>query len=179
MLTKLTVIILTIYTYIKSFCCKPKVNTALYVSYRASQEALVVKNPPASAGDIRDTDLIPGSGRSPGRGHGNPLKYSCLENPMDRGAWKAAVHGVTKNWTPLKRLSKHASTRDGQIQGNGVDRTSFFFFFLCFVLWSYFSTKYNTMSINSLWLSYTPQERGHCPVYSYTEVIIWLKFQIW
>ena len=58
MLTKLTVIILTIYTYIKSFCCKPKVNTVLYVSYRASQVARVIKNPPASAGDIRDRTQV-------------------------------------------------------------------------------------------------------------------------
>ena len=61
-----------------------------------SQVALVVKNPPANAGDTRDASLIPGSGRSPGGGHGNPLQYSCLENPMNRGAWQAAVHGVTK-----------------------------------------------------------------------------------
>ena len=65
----------------------------------ASQVALVVKNLPANAGDIRDMDLIPGSGRSPGRGHGNPLQYSCLENPMDRGAWQATVPGITKSGT--------------------------------------------------------------------------------
>ena len=64
----------------------------------ASQVALEVKNPPANAGDIRDTGSIPGTGRSPGGGHGNPLYYSCLENPMDRGAWWAAVHRVTKKW---------------------------------------------------------------------------------
>ena len=58
--------------------------------------ALVVKNPAANAGDIRDTDLIPGSGRSSGGGHGNPLQYSCPENPMDRRAWLATVHGVTR-----------------------------------------------------------------------------------
>ena len=58
----------------------------------ASQVALVVKNPPANAGDIRDMGSIPGSGRSPGEGHGNPLQYSCLENPMDRGAWWATVY---------------------------------------------------------------------------------------
>ena len=52
----------------------------------ASQEALEVQNPPAKAGLLRDTGLIPGSGRSPGEGRGNPLHYSCLENPMDRGA---------------------------------------------------------------------------------------------
>ena len=49
--------------------------------------------------NVRDTGSIPGSGRSPGEGHGNPLQYSCLENPMDRGAWWAIVHGVTKSWT--------------------------------------------------------------------------------
>ena len=53
--------------------------------------ALVVKNPPAKAGDERDVDSIPASGRSPGEGNGNPLQYSCLENPMDRGAWWATV----------------------------------------------------------------------------------------
>ena len=58
-----------------------------------------VKSPPANAGDIKDAGSIPGSGRSPGDGNGNPLQYSCLENPMDRGAWWATVHGVTKSWT--------------------------------------------------------------------------------
>ena len=66
---------------------------------RASQVVLVVKNPPAKAGDVIDVGLIPGLGRSPGGGHGNPLQYSCLENPMDRGAWQATVHGVTKSRT--------------------------------------------------------------------------------
>ena len=58
--------------------------------------ALMVKNPPANARDIRDAGLIPGLGRSPGGGHGNPLQYSCLENPMDIGAWHT-VHGVVKS----------------------------------------------------------------------------------
>ena len=61
--------------------------------------ALVVKNPPANTGDIRDVGLIPGLGNLPGGGHGNPLQYSCLENSTDRGAWKATVHGVTKSQT--------------------------------------------------------------------------------
>ena len=56
----------------------------------------VVKNPPASAGDTRDVGSIPGSGRSPGEGNGNPLQDSCLENPMGRGGWWAAVRGVTR-----------------------------------------------------------------------------------
>ena len=64
--------------------------------------ALVVKNLPANAGDIEDTDSIPGLGRSPGGGNGNILQYSCLENAMDRGAWWATVHRLAKNWTRLK-----------------------------------------------------------------------------
>ena len=56
--------------------------------------ALVVKNLPGNAADIRDAGSIPGSERSPGEGNGNPLPYSCLENPMDRGAWRATVYGV-------------------------------------------------------------------------------------
>ena len=65
----------------------------------------MIKNPPASVGDVRD----PGWGRSPGEGHGNPLQYSCLENPMDRGAWQATVHRVTKSWTQLEQLSTHST----------------------------------------------------------------------
>ena len=64
-----------------------------------SQVALVMKDPPANAGDLRDTGVIPGPGRSSGGWHGNPLQYSCLENPIDRGAWQATVHGVAKSWT--------------------------------------------------------------------------------
>ena len=76
---------------------------------------LVVKNPPANSGDTRDMDLIPGLGRSPGGGHDNPLKYSFLENPMDRGAWWAIVHGVAKNQTLLKQLSiaQHSIKHEG------------------------------------------------------------------
>ena len=59
----------------------------------------MVKNLPANAGDIRDVGSIPGSGRAPGGGHGNPLQYSCLENPMDRGAWWAMVHGLKESDT--------------------------------------------------------------------------------
>ena len=62
----------------------------------------MAKNPPANAGDVRDESLIPGLGRSPREGHGNPLQHSCLENPMDRGAWQATVHRVAKSQTRLK-----------------------------------------------------------------------------
>ena len=58
----------------------------------------VVKDMPANAGDVRDAGSIPGSGRSPGEGRDNPLQNSCLENPMDRGAWLTTVHGVAKSW---------------------------------------------------------------------------------
>ena len=68
----------------------------------ASQVALVVKNPPANAGDTGDSGLIPGLGRSSGGGNGNPLQYSCLENPMDREALWARVHRVEKNLIRLK-----------------------------------------------------------------------------
>ena len=66
----------------------------------------MVKNPPANAGDIRDMGLIPELGRSPGGGHGNPFHYSCLENPMDRGAWRVTVHRVTKSRTKLSDLAQ-------------------------------------------------------------------------
>ena len=74
---------------------------------RASQVMVVVTNPPVNAGDIRDTGSISGIGRSLGGGHGNPFQYSCMENPMDRRAWRATVHRVAKSWTQLKRLSTH------------------------------------------------------------------------
>ena len=77
------------------------------IALGASQVALAVKNPSASAGDIRDVGLIPESGRSPEGGHSNPLQYSCLKNSMDRGAWQATVHGVLKSWTGL---STHTHT---------------------------------------------------------------------
>ena len=74
--------------------------------------SLVVKNLPANVGDIRDAGSIPGSGRSPGGGHGNPLQYSCLENPMDRGAWQATVHSGTQSWTWLKWLGVYKFQRE-------------------------------------------------------------------
>ena len=68
----------------------------------ASQVALVVKNSPANAGDLRDVDSIIRLGRSPGGGHGNPLQYSCLENPHGQRCLVGIVHRVTKNWTQLR-----------------------------------------------------------------------------
>jgi len=70
----------------------------------------VVKTLPASEGDIRDVSSIPVSGRFPGGGHGYPLQYSCLENPMDRRTWQATVHRVSKSRTRLKQLSTHVLT---------------------------------------------------------------------
>ena len=105
--------------------CNPQVSTASvcglecgasdFCSYEVgwgpSQVVLAVKNPPTTVGDIRDPGSIPGSGRSPGVGQGNPLEYSCLKNPMDRAAWRALVHRVTQSQTRLKRLSTHGRTR--------------------------------------------------------------------
>ena len=70
----------------------------------------VVKNPLVNAGDKRDAGLIPGLRRSPGEGNGNPLQYSCLESPMDWGAWWATVHRVTKSWTWLTDTHIHTHT---------------------------------------------------------------------
>ena len=70
-----------------------------YPNIRASQVVQVLKNTPTNAGDIRNVGLIPGSGRSPGGGNGNPLQYSCLENPHGQRARWATVHRVAKSWT--------------------------------------------------------------------------------
>ena len=75
----------------------------------------MVKNLPANAGDAKDTGLIPGSGKPPGEGNGNPLQYSCLENSMGRGAWHATVHGVAKSWTCL--ITHYSLTQEGEEVG--------------------------------------------------------------
>ena len=80
------------------------------------QVALVVRNPPAKAGRLRDTGSIPGSGRSPGGRHGNPFQYSSLGNPMGREAWWPAVHGIAQSQTQLKRLSVHAHVQVGKLR---------------------------------------------------------------
>ena len=77
-------------------------NTCSYnntIQINAFPGGITVKNPSANAGDIRDMDSIPGSGKNPGGGKSNTFQYSCLENSMDRGAWQATVHGVTKSRT--------------------------------------------------------------------------------
>ena len=115
----------TVDNKITSFCSSrdtiKRVKGKLYSGRRPSQVALAVKNLPASAGDRRDMGLIPGSGRSPGGGHGNPLQY-CMENPMDRGAWRATVHRVTKSWTRLKRLSMQAKLQIWNLPVMRTDR---------------------------------------------------------
>ena len=73
--------------------------------------ALIIKNTTINEGDIRNVDSIPGSEGSPGGENSNPLQYSCLENPMDRGTWWATAHGVENSPTQLKRLSTHACMR--------------------------------------------------------------------
>ena len=77
--------------------------TSCVTSHRGvSQVAQIQENPPANAGEKRDMGSIPGSGRSPGGGHGNPFQYSCLENLIDRGTWQATVHRVTQSQIQLK-----------------------------------------------------------------------------
>ena len=71
----------------------------------------MVKKPSANAGDIREVGSIPGSGRSLGGGHGNPLQHPCLKYPMDRGAWRVTVHRVAKSQTQLKRLNTQHKKR--------------------------------------------------------------------
>ena len=77
---------------------------------RASLVVQTVKNLPVSAGDIKAVGSISGSGRSPAGGHGNSVQYSCLGNPMGRGAWRVTVHGATKNWTQLSKLNNNNCT---------------------------------------------------------------------
>ena len=98
-------------SYVRYFVCPPPLPhiAPFYPSPWASQVALVIKNPSASTGNTRDSVSIPASGRSPGRGHGNTLQYSCLENPMDGGGWQDMVHRVAKSWTHLNWLSTHPS----------------------------------------------------------------------
>ena len=84
-----------------SQCLQPLFDMYLNTDNFGFPGGTLVKNPPASAGDTRDTGSAPGSGRSPGGGNGNSLQYSCLGNSVDRGAWWATVHGVAKSWTPL------------------------------------------------------------------------------
>ena len=74
----------------------------------------MVKNPPASAGDVRYLGLIPGLVRTPGGGHSNPLQYSCLKNSMDRGAWWVTAHRIAKSWTRLSCLSMHTVALGGE-----------------------------------------------------------------
>ena len=90
--------------------CVRKESPTRHITILPYQEALVVKNLPANAADTRDEGSVPGSGRSPGGRHGNPLQYLYLGNPMDREDWQATVHRAAKSWTRLKRLSTHTCT---------------------------------------------------------------------
>ena len=82
---------------------------SMHILYWAFQVALLVRNPLVNAGDRRNTNSIPGSGRFPGGGHGNPLQCSCLENPLDRGARRTTVHAVAKR--DRAEVTQHAHTR--------------------------------------------------------------------
>ena len=89
----------------------------------ASLVSQLVKKLPANAEDTKDVGLIPGSGRSPGEGNGNPLQDSCLENPIDSGAWRPTVHGVAKSWIQLSMLAHEpafAKTYEGHVMFEGT-----------------------------------------------------------
>ena len=89
-----------------AFSTLPPISTFLYSLHEASQVVPVVKNLPANAGHLRDADSVPGSGRSPGGGHGNLLQFSCLEKPMDRGVWWVIQHRVAESDTT--EVTEHA-----------------------------------------------------------------------
>ena len=93
------------YAYIHTLC-GPSILIYLPNYCEGFPGGTVVTNPPANAGDARSMGLIPGTGRYPEEGNGNPLQYSCLRNPMDRGAWQATVHGVAKSWTQLSSYTQ-------------------------------------------------------------------------
>ena len=100
------VLFLKVLSFHQHMCVINMNNWGVLLTYGGFPGGSVVKNPSANAGDVWDVGLMPGSGRSPREGNGNPLQYSLLENPMDRGAWQATVHGIAKGWT--EPLSTHS-----------------------------------------------------------------------
>ena len=100
----------TISTILSNLHSHSKFSNCSYNTLWAFPSGSVGKESACNAGEARDMGLISGSGRSPGEGHSNPLQCSCLENPLDRGAWLVAVHGVAKSQTQLKQLSIACST---------------------------------------------------------------------
>ena len=99
--------VLIFFNQMQTFNDMALMDISRYYSVQAFRLVLVIKNPSANAGDSRDASSIPGLGRSPGEGTGNPFRYSCLENPMDRDAWWATVHRVTKCLIQLNQPSTH------------------------------------------------------------------------
>ena len=105
------------------FLQQPKQNPSPVEKQGFSQVVLVVKNLLAKTRDVRDPGLIPRLGRSPGEGNVNPLQYSCLENSMDRGAWQATIHRVSKSWMQLKRLRMNTHKRNAAGAGGRCYRS--------------------------------------------------------
>ena len=114
----------------------------------------MLKNLPDIAGDIREVDSIPGSGRSPGGRHRNHLQYSCLENPIDRGAWWATVHGFTKSQTRLKPLSTHTHTTHTHTHTHTHKHSVYYKYFFLFR-----SQIFADKSVN-LFFSFLPSDVG-------------------
>ena len=111
---------------------------------RASQVALIVKYPPANAGDIKEVGSIPGLGRSLEGGHVNPLQLSCLENPTNRGSWHATVHRVSKSQTRLKQLS--TALQNINCISNFIDTTIVVYGVCCMMKMQYFSQIHAVLS---------------------------------
>ena len=104
--------------------CTGKNLRAIHYKVQASQVAQLVKNTLANARDARGIGSIPGLGGSTGMGNGNPLQYSCLENTMDRGAWWAAVHGISKRRTRLSmHACMHSKVKEGFFRENQIPQT--------------------------------------------------------
>ena len=124
---------------------------------------LVVKNPSASAADVRVLCPIFGSRRSPGGGHGNTLQYSCLENSIDRGAWRSTVHRVTKSWTLLKHLSTHSCKKFFFLQWGLLRLSLYFRSYSVYLIKLAFCFVFKTSRISdiiwllafSIWLNFT------------------------
>ena len=127
----------------------------------------VGKESPCNARAAANMGSIPDLGKSPGEGHGNPIQYSCLENPMNRGAWQATVHRVAKSWTWLKWLSTHACMHAHNYIQNGHIHSFNQYYWVSWALWIQQWTEYQRLPS---WSLYYGRQRRAVPKYTYTVV---------
>ena len=169
--------------YQETLSCWPLFNRTSHILSWASQVMLVVKNLPASAGDVRDMGSVPGLGRFPGGGHGNPLQYSGLENSMNRGAWWATVHRAAKRQTWLERLCMHTYLIIvSQLCNHPPLLWAFWYQGLCFIyLWIF--PQLSTVLCIYLWSVNAEKEQANCRENSETKLSnkdsgIWISSEI-